>query len=277
MRLRWALYLAMADGVRDGRVHHRRIDANQRGRAHGGHAGFPAVELEFRCGRRCFRHAGKPHGGELRIGIGSAGRDGRIRRHAGIGGPFGFGGIRRPDVRLGLFSGERLCGRSFDAARLPVPAPRQLSEDIFNGSSAFIVLRNEGPDVTLGSSALRFAAGFIRQPVGGTTVRRGAAWLGGPGKPGKSGPFDEFGCTGGPGCRFRRCRNHGPGGYFWGEAYCCAGSRRVLARLSRGRPRTARKINRLHPLIHSDTIYMADRNPPLEVPQIHNGVTKSTE
>jgi hypothetical protein len=38
-----------------------------------------------------------------------------------------------------------------------------------------------------------------------------------------------------------------------------------------------RKINHLHPLIHSDTIYMADRNPPLEVPQIHNGVTKSTE
>jgi hypothetical protein len=43
---------------------------------------------------------------------------------------------------------------------------------------------------------------------------------------------------------------------------------------SRGTPR---KINRLHPLIHSVTIYMADRNPPLEVPQIHNGVTKSTE
>jgi hypothetical protein len=40
---------------------------------------------------------------------------------------------------------------------------------------------------------------------------------------------------------------------------------------------TARKINCLHPLIHSVTIYMADRNPPLEVPQIHNGVTKSTE
>ncbi|MCX6632878.1 MAG: hypothetical protein NTW28_35215, partial [Candidatus Solibacter sp.] len=72
----------------------------------------------------------------------------------------------------------------------------------------------------------------------------------------------------------------GTGALFLGGGVLLCGLSLVLARVSPwalGQAVTARKINDLHPLIHSDTIYMADRNPPLEVPQIHNGVTKSPQ
>jgi len=55
--------------------------------------------------------------------------------------------------------------------------------------------------------------------------------------------------------------------WFQVASYRLFGENDFAARFPK-RGSTSRKINRLHPLIHSVTIYMADRNPPLEVPQI---------
>ena len=144
-----------------------------------------------------------------------------------------------------------------------------LAEALFGGGSAFIDLRKRWAGCHDRLSALRAAAGCICQPVGGTAERRGAARSGGSGKPGKSGRFpkDRFGA----GAPVRRVTFGGRSTAVWAlpaSGTCCAWT---------GVGATARIINRLHPLIHSDTIYMADRNPPLEPPQIHNGATKSTE
>ncbi len=83
-----------------------------------------------------------------------------------------------------------------------LPLSPVLSGELFNGSAAFILLRNEGPDVTLGLAPYVLRQDLYASLVGWSAVRWCIAWPGGPGNPGKSGPFDEFGRNGGPGGRF---------------------------------------------------------------------------
>ena len=73
---------------------------------------FSPADLELRRGTpRAFGLPLYSVGGELRVGVGSAGCDGRIRRHAGIGGSGSFGSVRRPDISApAIFQGSGYTG-----------------------------------------------------------------------------------------------------------------------------------------------------------------------
>ena len=149
------------------------------------------------------------------------------------------------------------------------------SEVLFGSTSAVIALRNQGPDVEVGLAPYALRQSLYASLTGGPLSVGAVAGFGGPGRPHKSGSgkflrSDEFcGRYTGPGTPIR-------GAIFVGRGTTVRDFGDFAAHFPKGGI-TTRKINCLHPLIHSVTIYMADRNPPLEVPQIHNGVTKSTE
>ena len=105
-----------ARGVVLGRQHSRCIGRHQRSGAYRRHAGVSPVDLEFQWKRRAVRRVAVSVAVGFRVGVGSRRWAGRIRRHLGIGGPAGVAGVRRPDISLRLFPGERIFRRNFDAA-----------------------------------------------------------------------------------------------------------------------------------------------------------------
>jgi hypothetical protein len=159
----------------------------------------------------------------------------------------------------GYFQGSGYSGEiSTLQGRMELPPP--LSETLFEASTTIVLaLRNEGPDVRLGLAPYLLRQDLYASLSGGPLSVGAVPYL-----------VDLESRTGleqsismvraASGASIADVPEPGSGGWGVPHGRC-----------------SALKINHLHPLIHSDTIYMADRNPPLEVPQIHNGVTKSTE
>jgi hypothetical protein len=178
--------------------------------------------------------------------------------------------------RPGYFQGSGYAGEVSTLQGYLHLAP-QLSEALFSTSSAIIALRNEGPDVTVGLPPYLLRQDLFASLSGGP-LSVGAV----PFSVDLESKVNRAGLANLEASADFSADSEVPepqsGRLLLGGGVLLCGLSVVLKRFSAdGRKRYARKINRLHPLIHSDTIYMADRNPPLEPPQIHNGVTKSTE
>jgi hypothetical protein len=153
-----------------------------------------------------------------------------------------------------------------------------LSQSLFEAGSIVIALENLGPDLEIGLSPYVLRQNmFVSVSVGRLSVGALPGWveLEEPQKQLRSSVFGAGESL--PGVA-ETPEPDSRGLSVAGGLILCALSV-LLRQFSRRRGQTARprKISRLHPVIHSVNIYMADRNPPLEPPQIHNGVTQSTE
>src|SRR5260370_40867074 len=215
MRLRWALYLAM---VTVSLVGATTIDVSTQTSTvvnTGDTLVFQLLSWSFAVDAAVFGKPSSPTEVSFALGsapLGGAGEFAATLESADRSVSVAFGDLA---LGPGYFQGSGYAGEVSTIQGYLSLSP-VLSGEIFNGSLALIVLRNEGPDVRLRSSSLRFTAGFILQPVGWTTVRGGDTWFGGPGKQGKSGAFGEFGGSGGAGNPVPRGGNTRRGGAFWG-------------------------------------------------------------